>query len=162
MTPIKWFLAFLVLALVAVAAGYAGVQVAPQVKAADAAYTYNIKGKIVSITGVYNQFSSSNPFKYIVCADFEEGVEPEVLSEAVHVLPAISAGHHCIPIPDTDIAGYVDWEASRETVANPVDSFGVMMVPYVLREGVTERLTTFSCHEELGSSGAAELVCSEF
>jgi len=151
---------FLLLAILGWAWG--GKAISEAVKASEYAYTYNIKGTIVSITGVHNPNSTSNPFKYIVCADFEEDVQPDVLSEAPHVLPAISGGRHCLPIPDTDIAGYVDWEASRAIVNNPVDSVGVKMFQYVLRQGVDERLTTFSCHEELGSSGAAELVCSEF
>lgn len=129
-------------------------------KRANVSYTYNIQAKIVSIVGVANP-NSSTKFKYIVTVEI---TDPKVvkLSTATHVLPELGVGLHSVPIPDTDMAGYIDWEASRTTVANPIDSAGVKIYTYELHDWVLDKVITLTCHEEIGSSGAAELVCSEF
>lgn len=152
---------FITAFVVGVAMFFAAPPVTEALQKSEVAYTYNIQGEIVQITGVFNEFSSGNPFKYIVTLNVTDATIVK-LSDAGHVLPELGLGYHSVPIPDSDVAGYIDWEASRAFVANPVNSAGVMIYTYKLHDWVAGKQVTLTCHEELGSSGAAELVCAEF
>lgn len=130
---------------------------------ANTSYTYNIQGRIIGVTGIVQPWKDpAEQFKYIVTVEVPDGAEPVKLSEAPHVLPELGAGVHNVPIPDSDVAGYIDWQASRNQVANPVDSNGVKIYSYTLHHWVADKIIWLTCHEEVGSSGQAELVCSEF
>jgi hypothetical protein len=128
-------------------------------QAAEINYTYNIRAEIISIKSAYFPWKEENAFKYIVVIKIPEGEEPNILSEAPHVLPELDVGYHSVSIPDADLAGYVDWINSSQDF---VDSEGVRIRQYVLEQWAQEELITLSCHEELGSTGHAELQCSEF
>ncbi len=122
-------------------------------------YTYNIRAEVIAIKSAYFPWKEENQFKYIVVIRIPEGEEPVVLSEAPHVLPELSPGYHSVSIPDSDLAGYIDWVSSSQEF---VDSEGVRIRQYILEPWAQEELITISCHEKLGSAGHAELQCSEF
>ena len=122
-------------------------------------YTYNIRAEVIAIKSAFFPWKEENQFKYIVVIRIPEGEEPVVLSEAAHVLPELSPGYHSVSIPDSDLAGYIDWVASSQEF---VDSEGVRIRQYILEPWAQEELITLSCHEDLGSAGHAELQCSEF
>lgn len=159
---VRWTIAVVAVVVVLVVGAVVGAPVVSEAMAkSEVAYTYNIQGEIVQITGVYNEHSSGNPFKYIVTVNITDATIVK-LSDADHVLPELGLGYHSVPIPDSDVAGYIDWEASRAFVANPVNSAGVLIYTYKLHDWVPGKQVTLTCHEELGSSGAAETLCAEF